>query len=218
MITIEGWVVGNPPSVWSEVWLDAEPHSVLVLQEASQSLIFEPPSPATRVRRGRDVPVDIPIPAQYQNVRASTRPRAPQEAPYTGNLELLSADVLAFLVHDLPLDAGLIEWYTRLAIRVPWRGSSLETKLSSTAGALRLLPLYCTGRSPIIMGQSVIWAQACRAAHKRALHEVKKKAVPALTTEYQGEAALLILLSYCACASGAKSAVYTLPAPNNTAP
>ena len=275
MITVEGWVVGNPPSAWSQVWSDTESHRTLVIQEATQSLVFQPPSPQTRERRGRQGMVDIPIPAQYQNVRASARPRGPQETPYTGNLELLSADVLAFLeraptasgfhftsegsfpppdslkvrdlvnlvvlehaaiphlarsalaastisahravlegfskvepdLHDLPLDAGLIEWYTRLAIRVPWRGSSLETKLSSTAGALRLLPLYVTGRSPIIMGQSVLWAQACRAAHKRALHEVKRKAVPAswatverLTTDYQGEAALLILMSYCSCA------------------
>jgi hypothetical protein len=275
MITVEGWGVSLPPSTWSPVWLDTESHLTLVLQEATKSLVFEPPTPQVRERRAREVMVDIPIPAQYQNVRASARPRAPGETPYTGNLELLSADVLAFLeraptssgfhftsegsfpppdslkvrdlvnlvvlehaaiphlarsalaastvsahravlegfrkiepdLHELPLDAGLIEWYTRLAIRIPWRGSSLETKLSSTAGALRLLPLYCTGRSPIIMGQSVIWAQACRAAHKRALHEVKKKAVPAqwstverLATEFQGEAGLLILMSYCACA------------------
>ena len=108
---------------------------------------------------------------------------------------------------ELPLDTGLIEWYTRCALHRRWKGSTLETKMGATAGALRLLPLYAQGRSPIIMGQSILWAQAARAAHKRALHQVKRKAVPAawdvvekLAQDFRGEAGLLIMASYCSCA------------------
>ena len=59
------------------------------------------------------------------------------------------------------------------------------------------------------MGQSVLWAQAARAAHKRALHEVKKRAVPAkwdvvekVSTDFLTSslaAAMLIFTAYCSC-------------------
>ena len=47
------------------------------------------------------------------------------------------------------------------------------------AGVLRLLPLYAADCHPIILGQSIIWAQAQRGAQRRALPQFKKRAKPA---------------------------------------
>ena len=84
--------------------------------------------------------------------------------------------------------------------------STLETKMSNLAGALRLLPIYVPQHPPIVMGQSTLWAQAIRAAHKRALQCSKRRATPAtwadvqhIITNFDTEASLLILLAYCCC-------------------
>ena len=108
---------------------------------------------------------------------------------------------------ELSLDLALIEFFSRCAVRRGWKPSTLETRLSMTAGALRLLPLYATGASPIVMGQSCLWSQAVRAAHKRRLHQFTKRATPAtwaqveeIMRNFEGDAAWLIMLAYCACA------------------
>ena len=108
---------------------------------------------------------------------------------------------------ELSFDLGIIEWFTRCSIARNWKASTLETRLAATAGALRLLPIYAQGWPPIIMGQSILWSQAIRAAHKRALNHSKKRAIPAtwaniqdVVDHFESEASWLILLSYCSCA------------------
>ena len=109
-------------------------------------------------------------------------------ATSTTKQHLEAINLLAKMPEDLgplSLDIGIIEWYTRESLDKGWKASTLETKMGATAGALRLLPLYSPGASPIILGQSVLWSQATRSVHKRALYEPKKRAKPGTWNQIQ---------------------------------
>ena len=109
---------------------------------------------------------------------------------------------------DMQLDLALIEGFSEMATQRGWKASTLVTRLACVAGVLRLLPLYAADCHPIILGQSIIWAQAQRGAQRRALPQFKKRAKPATWRDVESLLAkfgpsppmIMIMIAYAACA------------------
>ena len=71
-------------------------------------------------------------------------------------------------LRDLPLGKALVEMHTQLREQKKWQWSTTVTKMATTHGALRLLPLYSSAPYAILLKQDPTWVMAMRATGQKA--------------------------------------------------
>jgi len=113
-------------------------------------------------------------------------------------------------LQDLPLDKALTNHFSaqKNAKKLKW--STLVTKMATAHGALRLLPVYTTNKSSVMMKDSVIWMQAMKGAAKECKQEVPNQAAAAnwdmVTSAMDKEPMqirkLALLLTWLTCGRG----------------
>ena len=67
-------------------------------------------------------------------------------------------------LRDLPVGKALVEWFSRVRGERRWQWTTTVTRMASTHGALRLLPLYTAAPHTILLKQDPTWVMAMRAA------------------------------------------------------
>ena len=71
-------------------------------------------------------------------------------------------------LRDLPVGKALVEWFSRVRGERRWQWTTTVTRMASTHGALRLLPLYTAAPHTILLKQDPTWVMAMRAAGQKA--------------------------------------------------